>query len=165
MQIESNKVNVDYANWYSAEEFKECDFSYEVSSPIFRVSFDGDFSKGDRYRYNLMCDYNSDTKEWELLFIDDKKGEELEVTEEVKSKCIELAKKELENFDKMTIAEWSKKIPEYEEYSDGYCILLKDFYGNGDVKAYEDIENEYNSMLKELNDKLYTKYKKKYGDN
>ena len=30
-----------------------------------------------------------------------------------------------------------------------------------DADAYKDIENEYNSMLKELNDKLYAKYKNK----
>ena len=44
---------------------------------------------------------------------------------------------------------------------DEYCALLKDFYGYGDADAYKDIENEYNSMLKELNDKLYAKYKNK----
>ena len=159
--MEIKYVKVSDGNWHSAEEFMECDYSYEVSSPMFRVSFDGDFSNDNRYRYALRCDYNSGTKEWEVFFIDNKEEEELELAEEVKSKCLELAKREMENFDKMTFTEWSKDFSEIEEYTDGYCYLLKDFYGYGDVDAYKDIENEYNTMLKELNDKLYAKYKNK----
>ena len=157
--MEIKHVKVSDGNWYSAEEFMECDYSYEVSSPMFRVSFNGDFSKDDKYRYALICDYNRDTKEWKVFFIDNKEEEELELTEEVKSKCLELAKREMEIFDKMTFAERYKDFSEIEEYTDGYCYLLKDFYGYGDADAYNDIENEYNSMLKELNDKLYAKYK------
>lgn len=99
--------------------------------------------------------------EFEVLFIDSKEEEELELAEEVKSKCLELAKREMENFDKMTFTEWCKDFGEFEECTDICCGLLKDFYGCGDEDAYKDIENEYNSMLKELNDKLYAKYKNK----
>lgn len=159
--MEIKYVKVRNGNWFSAEEFMEYDYSYEVSSPMFRVTFDGDFSNGNHYRYALMCDYNSGTKEWEVFFIDNKEGEELELAEEVKSKCLELAKREMENFDKMTFTERYKDFSEIEEYTDGYCSLLKDFYGYSDADAYKDIENEYNSMLKELNDKLYAKYKNK----
>lgn len=160
--MEIKYVKVRDGNWYSAEEFMEYDYSYEVSSPMFRVSFDGDFSNDNDYRYALMCDYNSGTKEWEVLFIDNKEGKELELAEEVKSKCIELAKRELENFDKMTFTERYKDFNDFSDYCmDEYCSLLKDFYGYGDADAYKDIENEYNSMLKELNDKLYAKYKNK----
>ena len=157
--MEIKHVEVRDSSWLSAEEFMECDYSYEVSSPMFRVSFDGDFSNDNDYRYALMCDYNSGTKEWEVFFIDNKEGEELELAEEVKSKCLELAKRELENFDKMTFTERYKDFSELEECTDIYCSLLKDCYGYGDMDAYEDIENEYNTMLKELNDKLYAKYK------
>ena len=159
--MEIKYVKVRNGNWYSAEEFIMDDYSYEVSSPMFRVSFDGDFSNGNHYRYALRCDYNSGTKEWEVFFIDNKEGKELELAEEVKLKCLELAKREMENFDKMTFTERYKDFSEIEEYTDGYCYLLKDFYGYGDEDAYKDIENEYNSMLKELNDKLYAKYKNK----
>ena len=159
--MEIKYVKVRDGNWFSAEEFMEYDYSYEVSSPMFRVTFDGDFSNGNHYRYALMCDYNSGTKEWEVFFIDNKEGEELELAEEVKSKCIELAKRELEIFDKMTLTERCKNFNEFEDCTDIYCGLLKDCYGYGDADAYKDIENEYNSMLKELNDKLYAKYKNK----
>ena len=67
----------------------------------------------------------------------------------------------MENFDKMTFTERCKDFSEFEECTDNYCALLTDFYGYGDVDAYKDIENEYNTMLKELNDKLYAKYKNK----
>ena len=159
--MEIKYVKVSNGNWYSAEEFMKYDYPYEVSSPMFRVSFDGDFSNDNHYRYALMCDYNSGTKEWEVFFIDNKEGKELELAEEVKSKCLELAKRELENFDKMTFTERCKDFSEFEECTDNYCALLTDFYGYGDVDAYKDIENEYNTMLKELNDKLYAKYKNK----
>ena len=160
--MEIKYVKVRDGNWYSAEDFIMDDYSYEVSSPMFRVSFDGDFSNDNRYRYALMCDYNSGTKEWKVFFIDSKEEKELELAEEVKSKCLELAKREMENFDKMTFTERYKDFDDFSDYCmDEYCALLKDFYGYGDEDAYKDIENEYNSMLKELNDKLYAKYKNK----
>ena len=159
--MEIKYVKVRDGNWYSAEDFIMDDYSYEVSSPMFRVSFDGDFSNDNRYRYALMCDYNSDTKEWKVFFIDSKEEKELELAEEVKSKCLELAKRELEIYDKMTFAEWSKGFNNIKDYMDVIVALLTDFYGYGDVDAYKDIENEYNTMLKELNDKLYAKYKNK----
>lgn len=149
--MEIKHVEVSESSWLSAE----------VSSPTFRVSFDGDFCKDDKSRYALMCDYNSGTKEWRVLFMDNKEGKELELAEEVKSKCLELAKRELEIYDKMTFAEWSKGFNNIKDYMDVIVALLKDFYGYGDVDAYKDIENEYNTMLKELNDKLYAKYKNK----
>ena len=159
--MEIKHVEVSESSWLSAENFMYHDYPYEVSSPMFRVSFNGDFSKDDKYRYALICDYNCGTKEWRVLFMDNKEGKELELAEEVKSKCLELAKRELEIYDKMTFAEWSKDFSELEECTDIYCSLLKDFYGYGDADAYKDIENEYNTMLKELNDKLYAKYKNK----
>ena len=61
----------------------------------------------------------------------------------------------------MTFTEWCKDFGRFEYCTDICCGLLKDFYGYGDEDAYKDIENEYNSMLKELNDKLYAKYKNK----
>ena len=147
--MEIKHVEVSESSWLSAE----------VSSPVFRVSFDCHFYKDDRNRYALTCDYNSGTKEWRVLFMDNKEGEELELAEEVKSKCLELAKRELGIYDKMTFAEWSKGFNNIKDYMDVIVALLTDFYGYGDVDAYKDIENEYNSMLKELNDKLYAKYK------
>ena len=138
--MEIKHVEVSESSWLSAE----------VSSPTFRVYFDGDFCKDDKSRYALMCDYNSGTKEWRVLFMDNKEGEELE-----------LAKRELEIYDKMTFAEWSKGFNNIKDYMDVIVALLTDFYGYGDVDAYKDIENEYNTMLKELNDKLYAKYKNK----
>ena len=157
--MEIKDIKVSGGNWYRAEEFMKYYYSYEVSSPIFRVTFNNVFFNNYYYRYTLMCDYNSGTKKWEVFFIDNKEGEELEVAEEVKSKCLELAKRELENFDKMTFTEWCKDFGRFEYCTDICCGLLKDFYGYGDADAYKDIENEYNSMLKELNDKLYAKYK------
>ena len=138
--MEIKHVEVSESSWLSAE----------VSSPTFRVYFDGDFCKDDKSRYALMCDYNSGTKEWRVLFMDNKEGKELE-----------LAKRELEIYDKMTFAEWSKGFNNIKDYMDVIVALLTDFYGYGDVDAYKDIENEYNTMLKELNDKLYAKYKNK----
>ena len=152
--MEIKHIEVSESSWLSAEDL----MNYE-SCPIFRVTFDGDFSDDKRYRYGLTCDYNRDTKEWKVFFVDIREFEEVELTEEVRSKCLELAKREMEVYDKMTFAERYKDFSEIEEYTDGYCYLLKDFYGYGDMDAYKDIENEYNSMLKELNDKLYAKYK------
>ena len=43
--MEIKNIKVSGGNWYSAEEFMEYYYSYEVSSPIFRVTFNGDFSK------------------------------------------------------------------------------------------------------------------------
>ena len=160
--MEIKDIKVSGGNWYRAEEFMKYYYSYEVSSPIFRVTFNNVFFNNYYYRYTLMCDYNSGTKKWEVFFIDNKEGEELELAEEVKLKCLELAKRELENFDKMTFTERYKDFNDFSDYCmDEYCSLLKDFYGYGDVDAYKDIENEYNSMLKELNDRLYVKYKNK----
>lgn len=149
--MEIKHVEVSESSWLSAE----------VSSPTFRVYFDGDFCKDGKCRYALMCDYNRGTKEWRVWFMDNKEGEELELAEEVKSKCLELAKRELEIYDKMTFAEWSKDYNNIKDYMDVIVALLTYFYGYGDVDAYKDIENEYNTMLKELNDKLYAKYKNK----
>ena len=148
--MEIKYVEVSESSWLSAEDFMYHDCPYEVSSPTFRVTFDGDFCKDDKSRYALICDYNCGTKEWEVFFMDNKEGEELE-----------LAKRELEIYDKMTFAEWSKGFNNIKDYMDVIVALLKDFYGYGDEDAYKDIENEYNSMLKELNDKLYAKYKNK----
>lgn len=160
--MEIKHVEVSESSWLSAENFMYHDYPYEVSSPTFRVCFDGDFSNDNDYRYALMCDYNSGTKEWRVLFMDNKEGKELELAEEVKSKCLELAKRELEIFDKMTFTERYKDFNDFSDYCmDEYCSLLTDFYGYGDMDAYKDIENEYNIMLKELNDKLYAKYKNK----
>ena len=117
--MEIKHVEVSESSWLSAE----------VSSPTFRVYFDGDFCKDDKSRYALMCDYNSGTKEWRVLFMDNKEGKELELAEEVKSKCLELAKRELEIYDKMTFAEWSKGFNNIKDYMDVIVALLTDFYG------------------------------------